>query len=102
MVKMRSFDPLTKISTHCVAIFVSRSEDLILVRLYIYLFFCISLIFIILSKRHTVKVSVLTEINIRRVIIISGKCRVAQGSKVLLDSLIHWVILRAKDLNYNE
>lgn len=51
---------------------------------------------------HTVKVSVLTEINIRRVIIISGKCRVAQGSQVLLDSLIHWVILRAKDLIYNE
>lgn len=51
---------------------------------------------------HTVKVSVLTEINIRRVIIISGKSRVAQGSQVLLDSLIHWVILRAKDLIYNE
>lgn len=54
------------------------------------------------KKMHTVKVSVLTEVNIRRVIIISGKCRVAQGRQVLLDSLIHLVILRAKDLIYNE
>lgn len=51
---------------------------------------------------HTVKVSVLTEVNFRRDIIISGKCRVAQGSQVLLDCLIHWVILRAEVLIYNE
>lgn len=44
-VKIRSFDPLTKIATFCVAIFVSRSDDLILVGLYINLFLYISNIY---------------------------------------------------------
>lgn len=42
------------------------------------------------------KVSVLTEVNIRRIIMIMGGCRIAQSSRVLLDCLIHRVILRAK------
>lgn len=76
-----------------------RGSDLI--SLYIYLFLYISSIYYS-KKMHTVKVSVPTEVNIRRVIITLGKCRVAQGRQVLLDSLIHWVILRAKVLIYNE
>lgn len=74
--------------------------NIISILIFVYLF--LSLIFIILSKKHTVKVSVLTEVNIRRIIIISGKCRVAQRSQVLLDCLIHWVILRAIVLIYIE
>lgn len=70
--------------------------------IFLHIYFFTHLIFIILSKRHTVKVGVLTEVNIWRIIIISGKCRVAQRSHVLLDCLIHWVILRAKVLIYNE
>lgn len=48
----RSFDPLTKIAKHCVAIFVSRSEDLILVRLYIYLFLYICNIYYSKQEAH--------------------------------------------------
>lgn len=73
-----------------------------IISIFIFVYLFLSLIFIILSKKHTVKVSVLTGVNIRRIIIISGKCRVAQRSQILLDCLIHWVILRAIVLIYNE
>lgn len=52
-VKFRSFDSLTKIATYCEAIFVSRSEDLILVRLYIYLFLYISNIYYSKQEAHS-------------------------------------------------
>lgn len=70
--------------------------------IFLYIYFFTSLIFIILSKRHTLKVSVLTEENFWRIIIIPRGCRVAQRSHVLLDSLIHWVILWAIFLIYNK